>query len=93
MHRLSTFRDPPQCAALLPHCDYPRRARAERLIAHLHGQGARVLAEFLDELARRYGIADDVRWRLEDWADRLDARMIAVVGADKFPAAPPRRVT
>ena len=43
-------------AELLHRCDYPRRARAERLVLHLHSLDPRVLLELLLELGRARSI-------------------------------------
>jgi hypothetical protein len=75
---------------LLPHTDYPRRAARERDIAHLCGLGARSVAEFLAEIARAHGIADDIAQRLDVYR-RLTPEIVAAAGAGSFAPAPVRR--
>src|SRR5438477_795341 len=62
-----------------------RRHRRQHLARQLHGLGARVVLELIDELDRVHGLGDDLDRRLERYA-ALDAELIAVVGADQFPA-------
>lgn len=80
---------PRSARPLLPHNDYPARARVERLIVHLHGLGARALGEYLDELCQQHDLTADVLARLEAYA-RITPEMICAVGADRFPPAPLR---
>lgn len=77
----------PRSSRLLPHADYASRARAERLIAHLHRLGPRAVGEFLDELCRRRDLAGDILAQLEGYA-RITPEMVRAVGADRFAAAP-----
>lgn len=73
--------------ALLPHNDYPARAKAERLVGHLHRLGPRAVAELLDEICRHHGLADDVLGRLEVYS-RLSSEMLKAAGGDRFTPAP-----
>ena len=75
---------------LLPHCDYASRAARERDIAHLCNLGARSVGEFLAEIARAHGIADDIARRLVTYR-RLSPEIVAALGADKFAPPPIRR--
>jgi hypothetical protein len=89
-----TFAPTEACAsprALLPHCDYARRARVERLVIHLHALGPRVLAEFLDALAAEHGIGAEIAQQLKDYRN-LSPDEVTITGADRFPFAPTRRV-
>ena len=58
-----------------------RRLRRQRQVIAIHGLGARVVFELLDELDRRYGLGEG-----------LDLRFLRAVGGDRFPAAPPPRL-
>jgi hypothetical protein len=82
----------PGASPLLPHNDYPARARRQRQVEHLHELGPRAMAEFLDELARRYDIADAIRDLLADYG-RLSPDELGVTGGDRFAPAPARRVS
>jgi hypothetical protein len=48
-----------------------------------------VLAELLDEIARRHGLTADIDGRLARDAG-LDARILGALGGDGFPASPMR---
>ena len=76
---------------LLPHCDYPRRAKIERLVSHLHGLGPRPLAEFLDALAIENGIGAAIIAKLAEYG-RLSPSIVAAVGGDMFPLVPLREI-
>src|SRR5438552_4756992 len=71
------------------HTQAQQRLRRQRHVEQLHRLGARVLFELVDELDRHHGLGDDLDRRLERYA-ALDAELIAVVGADQFPALPTR---
>jgi hypothetical protein len=65
-----------------------RRLRRQRHAETLHGLGARVLFEFVDEIARRHpDIADDINERLARYAS-LDPAALVVTGGDRFATAP-----
>jgi hypothetical protein len=51
----------------------------------------RAVFELFDELARHHGIGDDIDRRLARYA-ALDPAVLAVVGGDRFAAAPLRAV-
>lgn len=61
--------------------------RRWRLAERLHGLGARVTYEFLDELDRHLDLGDDLDRRLERYA-ALDPDVLAAVGGDRFPSIP-----
>ena len=66
-----------------------QRLHRQRLVERVHRLGARALFELVDELDRHYGLGDDLDRRLERYA-RLDHRLLAAVGGDRFPASPLR---
>lgn len=68
-----------------------RRLRRQRQIERLHHLGVRAVFELFDELARHHGIGDDIDRRLARYA-ALDPAVLAVVGGDRFAAAPLRAV-
>ena len=74
-------------AELLPHCDYPRRAKIERLVSHLHHLGPRPLAEFLNALSVEHGIGAEIAAKLEDYRN-IDPVSLRTFGGDRFAAAP-----
>jgi hypothetical protein len=76
---------------LLSHRLDARRARIEKLIAHLHGLGVRPLGQFLDALSVEHGIGSQVVAKLEEY-HRLDHHMLAATGGDRFPPSPVRVV-
>ncbi len=61
-------------------------ARWERNIEHLHRLGPRVFGELLAEIAHRTGQHVRVVDLVEEYS-RLDAAVLRVVGADRFPPA------
>jgi hypothetical protein len=65
--------------------------RRWRLAERLHGLGARVIFEFLDEIAREHDIGGDIDARLSRYT-QLNADILAAVGGDRFPASPIREV-
>jgi hypothetical protein len=70
---------------------YLVRLRRQRLVERVHRLGARPLFELIDEIARHYGLADDIDQRLERYA-ALDPDILSAVRADRFPPPPLRAV-
>ena len=68
-----------------------RRLRRLRQIERIHGFGARVVYELVDELDRHHGLGADLDWRLARYA-ALDFEVLRALGADKFPAVPIRAI-
>ena len=54
-------------------------------VEHLHRLGARTTAEFLAEVARVHGIADDVLDRQGRWREALTPEMVEAASANVFP--------
>jgi hypothetical protein len=68
-----------------------RRLQRQQHVTRLCGFGDRCVFELIDEIAREYGILDDVDRRLAKYATRyaeFSPLLIAVLGADKFPNPP-----
>lgn len=61
------------------------------LTGHLHGLGARAVAEFLHEIGTAHAIEGDLSARLERYR-MLDRDMLVALSVDGFPARPLRRV-
>lgn len=76
---------------LLPRNDAPECQRVQRLTAKVLGRNPRVDVEFLDELARAHGIADDILRRLRRWS-RLTTEMLRVAGGDRLVPTPLHQV-
>ena len=57
------------------------------MTAAVHGLGARVVFELLDEIGRHHGITNDVDERLERYA-ALDRKLVHALAADRFPPPP-----
>jgi hypothetical protein len=69
-----------------------RQFRRQRLVERVHRNGARVVFEFIDEIARHHpGIVEDLDQRLERYA-AIDPETLAVLGGDQFPSRPLRLV-
>ena len=68
-----------------------QRLRRQHLARQLHGLGARVLFELVDELDRVHGLGDDLDRRLERYAG-ADPEVLRALGGDRFPAPPMRLV-
>lgn len=66
-----------------------RRLRRQHLARQLHRLGSRATFEFLDEIARRYGLADDIDARLARYAG-ADPAILQALGGDKFAPLPLR---
>ena len=66
------------------------RVRRQHLARQLHRLGARATAEFIAELAERFGSGVDDR--LAEYVRRLSPKMLAAVGGDGFPPPPLRAV-
>ena len=64
-----------------------RRLKRQRQVTAIHGLGARVVFELLDELDRRYGLGEGLDLRLERYAG-INPDVLRAVGGDSFPAAP-----
>jgi hypothetical protein len=61
--------------------------RRQRAVERLHGLGARVLDEFLSEIARdRPEIAGNIDKLIELYTTRLTPSLLRAVGGDCFPA-------
>ena len=71
---------------------FERQFRRQRLVERVHRNGARVVFEFIDEIARHHpGIVEDLDQRLERYA-AIDPETLAVLGGDQFPSRPLRLV-
>jgi hypothetical protein len=66
------------------------RLRRQQLARHLHQLGGRATAEFIAEMAERFGpYVDD---RLAAYVRRLNPEILRAAGGDGFPRAPIRVV-
>jgi len=68
-----------------PPCTNPRLVSGS---VHLHRLGPRATAEFIFEIAVRYGAEREVLDLLDDYRLRLTVDMLRQVGGDKFPPRP-----
>lgn len=66
-----------------------RRLRRQRQVEVIHGFGARVVYELVDELDRHHKLGADLDRRLARYA-ALNFEVLRALGVDKFPAAPIR---
>jgi hypothetical protein len=72
---------------VLPHSDYAARARSQRLIDHLHSLGPRSVGEFLDSIARRHDLGEEIILELEGYG-WITSEMLEALGGDRWPPAP-----
>jgi hypothetical protein len=77
-------------AALLPHDDYPRRARNQRLIARIC-KNPRLTAELLDHIGRRHHLGREIEEYLAEFA-AIDDNLLTAFGGDRFALPPMREV-
>lgn len=68
------------------------RARLDRGAEHLHRLGARVVAEFLTELAGSIGGQPAIMRLLVEYQTRLDPKLLHAAGGHRFPTRRPRTV-
>lgn len=67
--------------------------RRQHLARSLHRLGARVLFEFIDELARHHpNLGEDIDDRLAAYTERLSHNLLVATGGDRFPHSPMRVV-
>jgi hypothetical protein len=69
--------------------DAIRRLRRQRQIERIHGFGARVVYELVDELDRHHELGADLDWRLARYAS-LDPAILKALSGDRFPPTPIR---
>lgn len=67
------------------------RLRRQHLARQLYQLGSRATFEFIDEIARHCGLADDIDARLAKYAE-ADPELLRRAGADRFPATPIRAI-
>jgi hypothetical protein len=74
------------------HLDPLDHLRLERGAEHLHGLGARAVAELLAEVGDRIGGMPCILGILGEYQQRLSPQMLRAVGGHRFPTRPMRVV-
>ena len=79
------------CTRTAPHNQAQRRLRRQRQVERIHGFGARVFFELIDQLDREHDLGGDLDRQLERFA-ALDPEILRGVGGDRFAPMPVRLV-
>ena len=76
-----------------PHSNQPvEQFGRQRLVGQIHGLGARVMFEIIDQLDREHELGSDLDLMLDERFAGLDPKILYPLGGDRFPQRPIRVV-